>query len=189
MGWMVGKIDLSNEDAATPRTRVLGRADPCEPGPRWKVRPSPTTRSSRGSVAAVWELCIGVSVSFSKPRLLLPSITRSARARHRPGSRWPIVHRHGYQAGHNPLPRGTRPCPEVARNRQRVIGGRNMRGYAAIAFGLMLSVVLVAQTPPVTGDRSTPLNALGGDNVGISNSVLRNQPEVGAVPLSWTGEH
>ena len=64
-----------------------------------------------------------------------------------------------------------------------------MRGYAAIAFGLMLSVVLVAQTPPVTGDRSTPLNALGGDNVGISNSVLRNQPEVGAVPLSWTGEH
>ena len=56
-----------------------------------------------------------------------------------------------------------------------------MRRYAAIAFGLMLSAVLIAQTPPVTGDRSTPLDALGGDNLGISNAVLRNQPEVRAL--------
>ena len=52
--------------------------------------------------------------------------------------------------------------------------------YAGPAFGLaMLSAVLVAQTPPVTGDRSSPLRPLGGDgNVGISNAVLRDQPEI-----------
>ena len=52
--------------------------------------------------------------------------------------------------------------------------------YLASALGLgILTVVLVAQTPPVTGDRSSPLRELGGeDNIGISNAVLRNQPEV-----------
>ncbi len=58
-----------------------------------------------------------------------------------------------------------------------------MLRYAATAFGLaMLSAVLVAQTPPVTGDRSSPLGPLGGEgNVGISNAVLRDQPEVRAL--------
>jgi quercetin dioxygenase-like cupin family protein len=57
-----------------------------------------------------------------------------------------------------------------------------MQRYAVAAVGLaMLSVALVAQTPPVTGDRSSPLRPLGGDNVGISNAVLRDQPEVRAL--------
>ena len=58
-----------------------------------------------------------------------------------------------------------------------------MLRYAASAFGLLvLSAVLVAQTPPVTGDRSSPLRQLGGEgNVGISNAVLRDQPEVRAL--------
>jgi quercetin dioxygenase-like cupin family protein len=57
-----------------------------------------------------------------------------------------------------------------------------MPKYAVVAVGLaMLSVALVAQTPPVTGDRTSPLRPLGGDNVGISNSVLRQQPEVRAL--------
>ena len=54
-----------------------------------------------------------------------------------------------------------------------------MHWYTVSAVGLaMFSVALVAQTPPVTGDRSSPLRPLGGDNVGISNAVLRDQPEV-----------
>jgi quercetin dioxygenase-like cupin family protein len=57
-----------------------------------------------------------------------------------------------------------------------------MRRYALVAIGLAtLSAAVVAQTaqtPPVTGDRTTPLRPLGGDNVGISNAVLRSQPEV-----------
>jgi quercetin dioxygenase-like cupin family protein len=57
-----------------------------------------------------------------------------------------------------------------------------MYRYAASAFGLaIVAAVLVAQTPQVTGDRSSPLQPLGGDNVGISNAVLRNQPEVRAL--------
>ena len=55
-----------------------------------------------------------------------------------------------------------------------------MKRYAVAAVGLaMLSVALVAQTPPVIGDRSSPLRPLtGAGNVGISNAVLRDQPEV-----------
>ena len=58
-----------------------------------------------------------------------------------------------------------------------------MLRYAMSALGLaMLSVALVAQTPPVTGDRSSPLRALtGAGNVGISNAVLREQTEVRAL--------
>ncbi len=57
-----------------------------------------------------------------------------------------------------------------------------MLRYAVSAVGLaLLSVALVAQTPPVIGDRSSPLRPLGGDNVGISNAVLRDQPEVRAL--------
>ena len=57
-----------------------------------------------------------------------------------------------------------------------------MYRYALSAVGLaMLSVALMAQTPPVTGDHSSPLRPLGGDNVGISNAVLRDQPEVRAL--------
>ena len=58
-----------------------------------------------------------------------------------------------------------------------------MKRYAVAAVGLaMLSVALVAQTPPVTGDRTSPLRPLtGAGNVGISNAVLRDQPEVRAL--------
>jgi mannose-6-phosphate isomerase-like protein (cupin superfamily) len=50
-------------------------------------------------------------------------------------------------------------------------------GLAAVSF-----VVLAAQTTIVTGDRSTPLRPVsGGGNVGISNAVLRDQPEVRAL--------
>ena len=58
-----------------------------------------------------------------------------------------------------------------------------MQRYAVSAIGLaMLSVALVAQTRPVTGDRSSPLRPLAGEgNVGISNAVLRDQPEVRAL--------
>ncbi len=58
-----------------------------------------------------------------------------------------------------------------------------MHKYAVSAIGLaMFSVALVAQTPPVTGDHSSPLRPLGGGgNVGISNAVLRDQPEVRAL--------
>ena len=60
-----------------------------------------------------------------------------------------------------------------------------MQKYAVSAIGLaMLSVALVAQTPPVIGDRSSPLRPLSGEgNVGISNAVLRDQPEVRALRL------
>jgi quercetin dioxygenase-like cupin family protein len=52
--------------------------------------------------------------------------------------------------------------------------------YAAPALGLvLLSVALMAQEAPVLGDRSTPLRPLAGEgNIGISNAVLRDQPEV-----------
>ena len=53
----------------------------------------------------------------------------------------------------------------------------NRHIIAAFALGV-LSMALVAQTPPIVGDRTSPLRPLGGDNVGISNAVLREQPEV-----------
>ncbi|MDE0081306.1 MAG: cupin domain-containing protein [Gammaproteobacteria bacterium] len=55
-----------------------------------------------------------------------------------------------------------------------------MNRYLVSVLGLAaLTAALVAQTPPVTGDRTSPLRELGGeDNIGISNAVLRNQPEV-----------
>ena len=59
-----------------------------------------------------------------------------------------------------------------------------MRTYVVLAAGLIaLSVgVMIAQTSIVTGDRSTPLRPLAGtDNVGVSNAVLRDQPEVRAL--------
>ena len=58
-----------------------------------------------------------------------------------------------------------------------------MQKYAVSAVALaMLSVALVAQTPPVIGDQSSPLRPLRGEgNVGISNAVLRDQPEVRAL--------
>jgi quercetin dioxygenase-like cupin family protein len=51
---------------------------------------------------------------------------------------------------------------------------------AAPALGLvLLSMTLLAQEAPVLGDRSTPLRPLAGEgNIGISNAVLRDQPEV-----------
>ena len=49
----------------------------------------------------------------------------------------------------------------------------------AIAVAAFSLGVVAAQTPIVTGDRSTPLRALTGTgNAGISNAVLRDQPEI-----------
>ena len=58
-----------------------------------------------------------------------------------------------------------------------------MQRYAVSALGLViLSIALGAQTAPVTGDRSSPLRPLTGKgNIGISNAVLRDQPEVRAL--------
>jgi quercetin dioxygenase-like cupin family protein len=56
-----------------------------------------------------------------------------------------------------------------------------MRRYAVLALGLAsLSFgAVAAQSTIVTGDRSTPLRPVaGGGNVGISNAVMRDQPEV-----------
>jgi quercetin dioxygenase-like cupin family protein len=54
-----------------------------------------------------------------------------------------------------------------------------LRSTATTVGLVLLSAALVAQTAPVLGDRTTPLRPLGGDgNVGISNAVLRDQPEV-----------
>lgn len=54
-----------------------------------------------------------------------------------------------------------------------------LRFAAPIVGLLLLPAAILAQDAPVTGDHSTPLRALGGDgNVGISNAVLRDQPEV-----------
>lgn len=57
---------------------------------------------------------------------------------------------------------------------------KRMLQHAAPALGLvLLTVTLVAQEAPVVGDRSTPLRPLAGEgNIGISNAVLRDQPEV-----------
>ena len=59
-----------------------------------------------------------------------------------------------------------------------------MKRYVVLAITLAaISVTaLVAQTAIVTGDRSTPLRAVtGAGNIGISNAVLRDQPEVRAL--------
>jgi mannose-6-phosphate isomerase-like protein (cupin superfamily) len=59
-----------------------------------------------------------------------------------------------------------------------------MRRFAVVAAALaaLSFAVLAAQTPIVTGDRSTALRPVaGGGNVGISNAVLRDQPEVRAL--------
>jgi len=59
-----------------------------------------------------------------------------------------------------------------------------MRRYFVLAFVLaLLSLVApAAQTTIVTGDRSTPLRPLAGaGNIGVSNAVLRDQPEVRAL--------
>jgi mannose-6-phosphate isomerase-like protein (cupin superfamily) len=55
-----------------------------------------------------------------------------------------------------------------------------MQRLTVLAFGLIsLSLgVPTAQTEIVTGDYSSPLRPLAGDNIGISNAVLRDQPEV-----------
>lgn len=59
-----------------------------------------------------------------------------------------------------------------------------MRRYAVLALGLasLSFAAPAAQTTIVTGDRSTPLRPVsGGGNVGVSNAVLRDQPEVRAL--------
>jgi mannose-6-phosphate isomerase-like protein (cupin superfamily) len=56
-----------------------------------------------------------------------------------------------------------------------------MRHYVLLAIGLAALGLAApaAQTPVVTGDRATPLRPLAGSgNRGISNAVLRDQPEV-----------
>ncbi len=59
-----------------------------------------------------------------------------------------------------------------------------MRRFAVLVIGpaLLSLVALAAQTTIVTGDLSTPLRPLiGTGNVGVSNAVLRDQPEVRAL--------
>jgi quercetin dioxygenase-like cupin family protein len=58
-----------------------------------------------------------------------------------------------------------------------------MKKYAlAAAAFFVISAAVGAQDLPVVGDRTTPLRALGGEgNVGVSNAVLRDQPEVRAL--------
>lgn len=58
-----------------------------------------------------------------------------------------------------------------------------MRKWIALVLGLAsLSFGAVGQTPVVVGDRTTPLRPVSGNgNVGISNAVLRDQPEVRAL--------
>lgn len=64
------------------------------------------------------------------------------------------------------------------------------RGALVVGLMLMCCAALVAQTPVVTGaqpslvtgDHDTPLRAVNGaGNVGVSNAVLRSQPEVRAL--------
>ena len=52
--------------------------------------------------------------------------------------------------------------------------------YLVSVLGVVvLAATVMAQLPPLNGDRTTPLRELGGeDNIGISNAVLRVQPEV-----------
>ena len=59
-----------------------------------------------------------------------------------------------------------------------------MRRFTVLLIGLVsLSLVaLAAQTTVVTGNRTTPLLPLTGPgDVGVSNAVLRDQPEVRAL--------
>ncbi len=61
-----------------------------------------------------------------------------------------------------------------------------MKSLMCFAAGLVTAslcfVAASAQTPVVTGDRTTPLRPLAGTgNVGISNAVMRDQPEVRAL--------
>jgi quercetin dioxygenase-like cupin family protein len=67
-------------------------------------------------------------------------------------------------------------APEGATRDRRT----EMLKYVASAAGLaILAAAVVAQTEVVLGDRTSPLRPLGGDgNTGISNAVLRDQPEV-----------
>jgi mannose-6-phosphate isomerase-like protein (cupin superfamily) len=52
----------------------------------------------------------------------------------------------------------------------------------SLGFASLALTALAAQTAVVTGDRSTPLRPLAGtDNIGVSNAVLRDQPEVRAL--------
>lgn len=55
-----------------------------------------------------------------------------------------------------------------------------MLRHAALVLAIVASShVLRAQTPPPSGDRTTPLRALTGEgNTGISNAVLRDQQDV-----------
>jgi quercetin dioxygenase-like cupin family protein len=52
----------------------------------------------------------------------------------------------------------------------------------AVVLTLLCCAAPVAQVPVVTGDHDTPLRPVtGAGNVGISNAVLRDQPEVRAL--------
>ena len=56
------------------------------------------------------------------------------------------------------------------------------RTVFAAALTTVFVVALSAQSPIVTGDRSTPLRPLtGAGNAGVSNAVLRDQVDVRAI--------
>lgn len=51
--------------------------------------------------------------------------------------------------------------------------------FAALLLGLALMPILASAQEVVVGDHSSPLRPVAGEgNVGISNAVLRDQPEV-----------
>jgi len=58
-----------------------------------------------------------------------------------------------------------------------------MRRYAVAILGFtsLCLAALTAQDGIVLGDRTTPLRPLAAPNVGVSNAVLRNQPDVRAL--------
>ena len=66
--------------------------------------------------------------------------------------------------------------------RYTVSATRLVVGLAILSMAILsvavLSAPLAAQSPPVLGDHDSPLRSLGGDNVGLSNAVLREQDDV-----------
>jgi mannose-6-phosphate isomerase-like protein (cupin superfamily) len=61
----------------------------------------------------------------------------------------------------------------------RAVSSRALPTFVALAIALALLAQSASAQEVVTGDRTSALRPLGGEgNVGISNAVLRDQPEV-----------
>ena len=56
-----------------------------------------------------------------------------------------------------------------------------VKHLSVLAVTFLGGMTLMAQLPPVTGDRSSPLQTLtvaGENNIGVRNAVMRNQSDV-----------